>query len=67
MTQEELDRNFEEEMKLIYARKERLSAKLNAMTPEERVAYWDREGEKLIREAHLEKYSQRFNYRQPEQ
>jgi aspartate/methionine/tyrosine aminotransferase len=66
MTQEELDRNFEEEMKPIYAAKERLSAKLNAMTDEEQLAYYDKRGEELIREAHLEKYSQRFNYKEPE-
>jgi hypothetical protein len=48
MTQEELDKIFEEEMKPIYARKERLSTKLNAMTLEECIAYWDVEGENLF-------------------
>ncbi|GHU47370.1 hypothetical protein FACS1894200_02610 [Spirochaetia bacterium] len=65
MTQEELDRNFEEEMKPIYAAKARLSAKLNAMTDEEQLAYYEKRGKELIQEAHLEKYSQRFNYKQP--
>ncbi|GHU47119.1 hypothetical protein FACS1894200_01990 [Spirochaetia bacterium] len=60
MTQEELDRNFEEEMKPIYAAKKRLSAKLNAMTDEEQLAYYEKRGKELIQEAHLEKYSQWF-------
>ena len=66
MTQEELDRNFEEEMKPIYAAKERLSAKINAMTFDERIAYYEKRDRELIQEAHLEKYYQMFNYQEPE-
>ncbi|MHC6202635.1 hypothetical protein ACYULU_05505 [Breznakiellaceae bacterium SP9] len=67
MTQEEDDRNFEKEMERIYAVKERLSAKLTAMTHEERLAYYEKRDEELIREGHLEKYAQRFNRKQSEQ
>ena len=67
MTQEEMDKNFEEEMERIYAIKAELSAESNAMTFEERIAYYDKQGEELIRECHLEKYSPRFNFKEPEQ
>ncbi|GHU47479.1 hypothetical protein FACS1894200_02910 [Spirochaetia bacterium] len=43
-----------------------MSAKLTAMTFEERIAYYEKRDEELIREGRLEKYAQRFNYQEPE-